>query len=470
MTRKIVASILLATLCAAGAKKDPRTMRFPLTLEFTPQNVERFTLSNGIQVFFSEDHELPLVDIDFLVKTGENRVAPKESGLSDLLCDLVVEGGSKKVPKRAFEDSLQKVGATFRSEAGNESSRYNLHLLASSVPALLPLVAGAIREPALPKSQIELNKRQYLTAYMSRNSEPEEIASRAFYKLLYGKESPRSREITPSSLELITRKAMQEYHAANYRPSLFMIGVSGDFDPKVMLELLEQCFGDWKEPEKEPSLPYPLISNSSGPGVYFIQWPGAVQSAIWLGHLGILASDPQYPEALMLSEVYGTSRTSRINMTIREQYGLSYSPYGWISSGYTAPGSFAALCLTKSTSTIKATRLILGIIRDLKKEGIKEAELVQAKESWLATFPAHYEDPRQILSSRMNYAAFGFPVDFWDKMPAKIEPLSRESVSAFAERFLEPDSLIILILGDSTGLDGNVSEFGKVVVIDPEVY
>jgi zinc protease len=439
-------------------------------LEFTPQNVERFTLSNGIEVFFTEDHELPLVDIDFLIKTGENRVEPARSGLSDLLCDLIVEGGSRKVPKKAFEDSLQKVGATFRSDAANETSRYTLHLLASSVPALLPMVAGVIREPALPESQIELNKRQYISMYMSRNSEPEDVTRRVFYKLLYGKDSPRAREITPASLELITRKAMQEYHAANYRPSLFMIGVSGDFDPEVMLELLEQSFGDWKEPGKKVSLPYPLISAPAQPGVYFIQWPDAVQSSIYLGHLGILTSDPQYPEAIMFSEVYGLSWTSRIYMIIREQNGLSYSPYGWITPGFTAPGSFASVCLTKSTSTIKATGLILGIIRDLKQEGIKEAELEQAKQSWLATFPAYYEDPRQILSSRMGYAVFGFPVDFWDNMPAKIEPLTRESVSAFAERFLEPDSLIIVILGDSTALDGSVSEFGKVTVIDPEVY
>lgn len=445
-------------------------MHFPSALDFSPQEMERFTLSNGIVVFFVEDHELPLVDVNFLIKTGENRVDPKQAGLATLLADLVVEGGSTKVSKRAFEDSLQKVGASFGGSAGAETSRYTLHLLSTNVPELLPLVAGVIREPALPESQLELNKRQYTSSYLSRNSEPDEVSNRIFYKLIYGSESPRVREITPASLAQITRRAMQKYHETNYRPSLTMIGVSGDFDPKAMLDLLERCFGDWMEPVMEPSKSLPPIANPVEPGVYLVNWPGSVQSSIRIGHLGILASDSGYADALMLSEILGASRTSRINVIIREQYGLSYSPYGWISSGYAAPGSFASVCLTKSQSTIKASGLIVGIIEDIKQNGIKDIELAQAKESWLATFPAYYEDTRQILVSRMNYAAFGYPVDFWDKMPSRIEPLTRDAVTDFGKRFLEPDSLVILVLGDSSAFDGSLSKFGKVTVIDPEVY
>lgn len=470
MTKTSLLALLVCTAVLSAKLSDPRQMSFPMRLEFTPHEVERFTLSNGIEVFFIEDHELPLVDITVSVRAGERRVLASQAGLVEILAGVAARGGSRAFPKRAFQDSLERLGASFYGWAGAENSSFTLHLLSDHVRALLPLAASAILEPALPDDEIDLLKRQYIAGYRSRNQEPSDVAGRVFSKLVYGSQSPLAREVTPQTLGLIDRKKIEEFHLANYRPSLTMIGVSGDFEPKVMLELLERCFGSWQEPRAEPFEELPLVSTSAAPGLYFIQWPEAVQSDIRMGYLGLRRDDPQYPESRILSEIYGASRFSRLYYEIRDKRGYAYVASGYVSSGFEAPGVFSGMTMTRSQNTIDAVDIMLGVVSSLSAEGITDAELKLAKESWLAAFPSYYAEPEQVLLDRMNYAAHGYPVDFWDKMPERVKPLIREQVSSFARDFLKPDSLIILVVGDTAAFDGSLSRFGEVHVLDKEVW
>jgi zinc protease len=471
MSRKIALLLFLLPLTWGIAKiKDPRTMEFPARLEFTPHQVDRFTLSNGIQVFFVEDHEIPVTDIYFLIKAGERRVPADHAGLADILANLVVNGGSHQVPKDVLQDSLDRFGASFTGSAGTEQATFKLHLLSEHVPVLLPLVVGALRAPTLPQNQLEVNKRQYLTSYQGRNDDSRSVAPRVFYKLIYGKESSQAREVTPASLENVTLEQLREFHLANYRPGHIMIGVEGDFDPDAMLDLLERCMGDWQIPQVEPWPESANYTDPAPPGVYLVHWPGSVQSSIRIGHKGLLRDDPDYAASRLFCEVYGGSWYARLRKEIRVERGLAYVVSGYISSNFEAPGVFGTVCLTKSASTLQAARLMLGIMDDLRTEGITQRELELARSSWLASFPAHYAEPDQVLRDRMEYAAHDYPIDFWDRLPDKIEPLTREDVNSFAAEFIKPRDLIIVILGDSTAFDGSLSELGEVQIIDPEVY
>mgnify|MGYP001078328770 CR=1 FL=1 len=471
MSRKIALLLFLLPLTWGIAKiKDPHSMEFPARLEFTPHQVDRFSLSNGIQVFFVEDHEMPVTDIYFLIKAGENRVPADYAGLAETLPYLVVNGGSNQVPKDVLQDSLDRFGASFTGSAGTEQATFKLHLLSEHIPALLPMIVGAIRDPALPQNQLEIKRGKYLTSYQGRNDDPRSVAPRVFYKLIYGEDSPEAREVTPACLENITMDKLREFHQACYRPGHIMIGVKGDFDPKVMLDLLERCIGDWQEPDEETYPQSSLYIDPASPGVYLVHWPGSVQSSIRIGHKGLLRNDPNYAASRLFCEVYGGSWYARLRKTIRVEHGLAYVVSGYISSGFEEPGIFGTVCLTKSESTLQATRIMLGVMDDLRTEGITQRELELAKQSWLASFPAHYAEPDQVLRDRMEYAAHDYPIDFWDKLPDKIEPLTRDDVNSFAAEFIKPRDLIIVILGDTTAFDGSLSELGEVTIIDPEEY
>ncbi|MBD3286463.1 hypothetical protein GF359_07870 [candidate division WOR-3 bacterium] len=471
MTKRHALLLFFLPLLTGLAKtKDPRDLEFPTRLEFTPHQVDYHTLSNGIEVFFVEDHEVPLTDIHFFIKAGENRIPGEYAGLAEICAYLITEGGSRTVPKRVFEDSLKNFGASFYGYSGTDEASFTLHLLSKHIPELLPMVVEAIRQPALPENQLAVNKGQYLIGYQSRNSEPSSVASRIFKKLIYGKNSPDVRETTPENLAKITLEKIAEFHKANYRPEHMMIGVAGDFEPKVMLDLLERYLGNWENPSENPWEEIPTYLDPAPGGVYYVHWPEAVQSNVRMGYEGIYRDAPDYPASRLFVEIYGGSWGSRLIKQVRVEKGYAYVAYGVLSSGFTEPGTFRILTSTKTETTVDAIQLILEITRDMKTKGVTEDELRFSKTSWLASFPAYYAEPEQVLFDRMRYAKYDFPLDFWDKLPDKIEPLEVTDVNAFASRFIETEKLVILVLGDSTAFHGSLSDIGEVTIIDPEEY
>ncbi|GEM_PF-2644295 len=470
LRRLSFALVIFPLLLSAAKLKDPRNMTFPVRLDFTPNEVERATLSNGIEVFLIPNHELPLLDVNILVQAGEQRVAAENSGLSELLANMIIEAGGKEITKKSFEDSLYRVGASFDYSSDFESISFKLHMLSKDAASLIPLVAGAIRKPSLPASQLELNKRQYITAYQARNSEQDNVAQRVFKKLIYGTESAEAREITPENLKTITIERLNKYHKANFRPSLVMIGVTGDFEPKVMLELLEASFGNWIEPQEPAWKKSSRYVNPAPPGVYLIPWPGSVQANIRIGYKGILRNDPRYPASRLFVEIYGGGWFSRLHDEIRENRGLAYVTLAYLSSKFSEPGIFAAISMTKTAKSLEALSLMIDIMRNMKNSGITTQELELAKQNWLASFPSHYEYPTAVLYDRMNYAIHDYPIDFWDKLPDRIEPLTKKDINEFARDFLHPESLRILILGDTNYFDGSLSQFGKVTIIDIDKF
>lgn len=448
---------------------DPRNLHIP-PIEFNPQEVERHTLSNGIEVFFVEDHEVPLVDVCFLVKAGKTRVPANQSGLAQILAKMIVEGGSEVVPQRLFQDSLKNFGASFSTHAGTEEATFTLHLLSKHIPVLLPMIVDAILTPALPANQLEVNKGKHLMNYQGRNDRNNLVAGRIFLKLNYGENSPIIREATPATLQSINTETLKEFHRRCYRPSHVMIGVRGDFDHESMVELLENLVGDWQEPDEKTYPATNLLLSPGEPGVYVVNIPGSVQSSIYIGHRGIALNDPRYPESRLLGEIYGWAWFSRLRHQVREERGLAYLVAGHLNTYYDDPGMFSAFCMTKSETTLETSRLILEIMNDLKTKGVTHDELQLAKQSWLASFPSFYEDPGELLLERMDYEGHGYPADFWDQLPDKIEPLTCEDINRFAADLIEPDSLIIVLVGDSTVFDGSASELGEVTIIDPEEY
>lgn len=471
MIKKLLLSfIITATVTLALKIQDPRELEFPTRLEFTPHEVQRYNLSNGIEVFLVADHEVPVVDITFRIQAGERRVPAGQAGLAKLTADLIVEGGSRTVPKRVFEDSLEMFGATFSGGAYTEEAYFSLCMLTENTPDLLPLVVQSIRYPALPEDVFNLNKRQYQTYYAARNSEPSSVARRIFYKMLYGVESPSAREVAPVTLEAIDLDLIFRFHQANYRPSNIMIGVAGDFEPEEMIACLEDALGDWQEPDVEAWQASPFFIDPMPPGVYVVHWPGSIQSNVRIGHTGIIRNDPEYAASRLFTEIYGGSWFSRLSDEIREERGLAYAVSGNLSSGFEEPGIFSAVALTKSESTIEALSIMIDEMEDIKVNGVTTEELDMAKQSWLASFPAHYAEPEQVMWDRMNYAAHDYPLDFWDKMPDQVEPLTLADVNHFAAGFLEPSKLVVFVLGDTTAFDGALSQFGDVIVIDPEEY
>ena len=216
---------------------DPRQMKFePVT--FTPPDVERLVLENGLVVFLLEDHELPLVTVSAMMRTGSWLDPAEKTGLAGLTGNLMRTGGSAKMSAQRVDEELERIAAGISFSIGEESGSATLDVLKKDLETGLRIFADLLRTPAFESERVELAKLQAIEGIRRRQDQPGSIAAREFAKLMYGPAHPYARESTVESITKITRDDLAEFHRRTIHPNGLIVGVSGDFDKEAMVALL----------------------------------------------------------------------------------------------------------------------------------------------------------------------------------------------------------------------------------------
>jgi zinc protease len=446
---------LIAVLAEARAQKFWKDIEIPSLREFQVPQPEIYTMKNGLRVFLLEDHSLPKVEAEVLVRTGSIWEPPDKIGLASILGQVLRTGGTRKRTGEQIDELIESLGAQVETSISKDSARASLFVLVEDLPVGIEVLADLIQDPALPEDKIELAKVQERDAIARRNDDVEEIASREISKLLFGTDSPYARHTEYATIDAIRRDDLVAFHKAAFWPDNTMLGLVGDFESKAVKELLEQHFGGWKRSKGRSSPEMPPVGPAPKRGVHLISKEDVNQTQLRLVHLGGRRDDPDYFALVVMTEIFGGGNFSaRLLNEVRTERGLAYGAYGVWSAGWERPGAFIMESATKSATTVETARVMVQLLRELQQAEPAEAELTQAKESLLNSFVFNFETRGQIVSRLMEYAYHGYPLDFLQRFKRGVESVSAAEVLRVAKAHLRPDELVVLAVGKD-------SEFGE---------
>ena len=185
-----------------------------------------------------------------------------------------------------------------------------------------------------------------------------------------------------------------------------------------------------------------------------------------LGHIGGMRDNPDYAALQVMNRVLSGGFSSRLMQVVRSELGLAYSVFGTYGSGLYFPGSFTAGVMTQSESTADAIDAIIAQIRRLQDEPIRESELSQTRDQFLNTLVFQYPGISAVLRERMDNDYAGLPPDTFERLVAQIQQVTVDDVQRVAQRYLRPDALKILVVGNGQELGDQLNRFGQVQTID----
>jgi len=232
-----------------------------------------------------------------------------------------------------------------------------------------------------------------------------------------------------------------------------------------MQALIAKEFGDW-QPQDTNVPPLPPVTPQAEGGVFFIERPQLTQSYIQMGHLGGMLDSPDYPALSVLNGVMN-GFGGRLFNELRSRQGLAYSVYGYWSPGYDYPGVFVAGGQTRSDATVSLVRSMLAEIERLRREPISPEELAYAKDSVLNSFVFKFQTPSQTISRLMLYEYYGYPADFVFRYRQGVEATTIADVQRVAKKYLVPDKMLTLVVGNSAAIEPPLTDLGaKVTQLD----
>jgi len=468
----IVPTILFSLLMASCSQKYAKVpgrryipgykeLTYPALGDIRIPDVKRVKLANGMQLFLLEDHELPLIRMSAMIRTGSVYVPADKVGLSDITGEVMRTGGTTSKTGDEIDEELEQIAASVETGIGESSGSASVSVLKEDIDTGLAILADVLMNPAFREDKIELAKIQHRSDISRRNDNVRQITGREFNKIIYGPQSIYARQTEYVTIDNITRDDLVAFHKKFYRPNNMMLAVWGDFDTDRMIAMIEKAFSEWEKADVEiPAVPKVQYEFKST--VNLVRKDDINQACIRLGHIGGLMSDPDYFALLVMNRAL----SDRVFKNVRSREGLAYSAYGSYGAGYDHPGAFVVECQTKSGATVYATRAMIDEVSKITESEITDEELALAKEGFLNSFVFNFESRGQIVRRLMTLEYFGYPADFLLKIKANVEKVTKADVLRVAKKHLHPDKLQILAVGKPDDFDGPLSVLGPVNEID----
>jgi predicted Zn-dependent peptidase len=416
---------------------------------FTLPPVQRRTLSNGLEVLVVEHHELPIVNMNLVMKMGAAGDPSGQAGLASLTADMLDEG-TKTRSSLDISDQLSSIGAFLGVNAGWDSTTANLTTLKRHLDRALEIYSDVITNPAFADKELSRLRDARMTGFRQRRDDPNSIANIVYSSLLYGASHPYGHPLTGSeeSLPSVTGDAVRKFYETFYRPNNSTLVVVGDTTPDEIVPKLEAAFSKWEKGH------VPAVDVTAAPverdrtTIYVVDRPGSAQSVINVGHVGVPRSNPDYFPLVVMNTMLGGQFTSRINLNLREDKGYTYGARSAFDFRRGA-GPFFANAPVVTSATKESVVELMKELRGIRGEiPVTPAELDYAKQAIIRGFPRTFETPGQIADRLETLVTYDLPDTYFNSYIERVQAVTLDDIKRVANRYLNPDRMAIVIVGD----------------------
>jgi zinc protease len=455
------AAMLRAALPPAGP--DP-TFKLPAS--------QRRTLSNGLEVVLIEHHEMPVVGMQLTVRGGAAADPTSQAGLASITADLLDEGTLTR-DALTLSRELDGIGARLGTGADWDANSVGILSTARQLDKALSLFADVVLNPALPEPDLNRLRRTRITQLAQRRDDPAAIVGTVYSKLLYGRQHAYGHLMSgdETSLAAITRNDVRSFYDKYYRPNNSTLIVAGDVTMATLIPKLEKAFGGWARGDVaavDVSSPAPRDKAI----LYLVDKPGAAQSQIAIGTVGLARTTEDYYPLLVMNTILGGQFSSRVNMNLRENKGYTYGA----RTGFDYRRGAGPFSATAGVQTAVTKESVVEFLKELK--GIRgdipvtQAELDFAKQSIIRGFPRSFETPEQIAQRLGTLLLYGLPADYYDSYIQNVSAVTIADVQRVAQRYLDPGKMAILVVGDRAVVEKGLREIegvgSSLVLLDIE--
>jgi len=430
-----------------------------------PRPVEA-KLQNGLTVLILEDHRAPYINLQLHIEGAGALFEPPEAvGLANTTARMLREGTNTRTSVQIAE-AVDRLGAAIGAGAsfGAPDMILSASGLRENFDTWLDVVVDLLLHPTFPADELEKLKQRQRARLREQRSSAGFLLSERFNRAVYGDHPAAHVAPTLASIDRLTREALERWHRERYVPQNATLGIAGDVRAKELIARLERRLATWKKRDVQetwPRDPTPARARQ----VLLVHRPHSVQTTVALGNIAIDRRSPDYMPMVVMNHVIGGGVSSRLFLNLREEKGYTYGVYSDFSA-LRYPGPWRAGGNMRTEVTEGALAEFFKEIRRMRDEKVAAAELAASKRAIAASFALSLEQPTRVLGFAMTGKEYGLAADYWDSYPARIMAVTANDVQRVARKYLNPDALQLVVVGDASKIKNILEQYGKVEVFD----
>ncbi len=412
-------------------------------------DIWRDKLGNGMQVYGIRSDETPLINFSLKVDAGRQYGSVDKPAIAALTADMLEKGTAHKTTAE-LEDAIKSLGSSISISNGASGTFISGTTLRRNFDQTVQLVTEMLTKPRWDAEEFALLKAKTLQNITLAEANPNAISARENAKLNYPSDNifhytsygPKEK------LEAVTLDDLKAFHNAYYRMDHAKLRIVGDYSPGNVKTQFGSIKQDGNEDGKDnirtvpgPSKP---ITESK---IYLYDVPGAKQSVLRIERPSLPATAPDFALAEAINFPLGGIYTSKLNTALRVEKGYTYG----IRSGFNGDldrGTFSVRSSVRTNVTKESIDLVREILENYGTEFTQE-ELDIMKGALLKGQALKNETLSDKLRMLGEISAYDYPVDYRAKNAKAIEAMTLEDFKTLADKYLRPDAMNYLIVGDA---------------------
>jgi len=410
-------------------------------------DVWKTTLKNGIKIYGITNSELPLITMSLTIDGGILQDDISMPGVASMVAAVMPQGTRNKTPEE-LEEETELLGSAINLSAGREEFYFNSSTLSRNFDKTISLLKEMILEPRWDSTEFVLAKTRTRNRIIQAEADPSRVAGLAFNKLIYGADhifgynSMGTRE----SIEKMTLDHLRDWYGKNISPSAARIHIAGNITLEKAIEALQPLEAAWESKEvilkNYPTPPAPEKSQ-----IYFIDIPGSQQSVIYIGYPAISRDNPDYIRTDFINYRLGGAFTSILNQILREQKGFTYGARSMFQ-GLKSIAPFLATASVRSDATLESVSIFKDEMEKYR-EGIPEDEVQFIRNAMIRSNALRFETNQALVEMLSTMSKYGMSDDYIRKEEAIIRNITQEEHKAIAWKYIVPDRMYYLVVGDA---------------------
>jgi len=417
------------------------------TAAFAQAPVRTIDLGPNAQVWFVEDHTVPIVSFNISLPGGSAQDPRGKAGLASFTAAMLDEGAGE-MNSAAFQRALANRAIQLYARAERDFTVITVSALSEHVGEAMRLLQLALTRPRFDTDALTKVRTAMIQSLQQEAAEPPSVASRAFMRDFFNGH-PYGRAVNGdiASLQAITQAELRAFARTRWTKNGMKIAVAGDISQAAVTKLLGQTFASL------PSNPVPAVRNVGRlgrPGVHVVPMAVPQPTAVF-GLPGIMRSDPDFIPGYVANYILGGGGfSSRLMEEVRNKRGLTYGVSTSLTS-YARASVMMGSVGTRADAINQTVQVVRQVMGDFARTGPTQAELDDAKTYLTGSFPMAFASNGGIAAQLGAFQRQGLDVGYVARRNSLINAVTLDDVRRVGRRLFNPARLTVIVAGTAGG-------------------
>jgi predicted Zn-dependent peptidase len=450
-----------------SAYATPAGWKHPLSFKRHPQKIkypdaQTFEVEK-VKVFYLPDRELPLIDLTILIKAGAVDVNESKTGLTDILNNAVVRGGTETLSPNELAMVLDENAIQLSVSVDEEQTTVHLSVIKDEWQKGINLLQEVLTRPGFDPNVLQAVKEQQLVSLRRQADDAQTVAMRES-QIWHFKDHPYGRDplLGLKTIPAISREDLTAFLKKFFVPGNMTVAIAGDIDKDQIIAGLSRFFKVFPHTQApERNLKDPVLT---APVMVLINKSGQFQSQIVLNLPGKKRTHPDYWKTGLLMNIFG-GNDSLMYKRLRDELGLVYSA-GFFQTYKWRAGELLGYIGCKADQTAAAIAETLKIMETLRRN-IPEDELELKRLDALNSFVFNVDTKSELVDVYGRYHLRDEPLDTLERIQDAYMSATKDELHRLAAELLVPEKIQIFVVADK-----NIkvqSQDGRQITLDDDL-